>query len=354
MKLDPIKGKGCENLYRHPKTGVIYYRVFRKGKGRIERSTRTTVLSQAKIVADKYRLEFLGEGRIRRGRELCGELFPKWIAQKSHKSPNTIASIANSWKHLGPYIENMLPEDIDERWWEGVYIPGKRAEISEDRKFFNDRKWLSMFLLSLKRVGILQRTPLLINPDPEIQAGKVYSDDEIARLLAHAGEDLRLQILMAFTMGMRKGEILGLSWDRIDLDRKIISLRAQDTKIRKARKFGISQPVFEILRSRSRGAWLFPSPLDPSKCQRSDGNNSSWTTCREQSGVSGRFHDLRHSFLTRAFKTSANPALICHFAGLSLEEAQRTYIHLNEEDTRVVADVVILKADSTVGKMGES
>lgn len=52
MKLDPVTGKGCENLYRHPKTGVIYFRVYRKGKGRIERSTRTTVLSQAKIVAD--------------------------------------------------------------------------------------------------------------------------------------------------------------------------------------------------------------------------------------------------------------------------------------------------------------
>lgn len=344
MKLEALKGKGNENLFRHPKTGVIYFRIYRKAKGRIEKSTRTTVLSQAKIIADQYRFEFLGVGKINRGRKLVGDLFPEWIDQKRIKSPATVASIENSWMHLKPYIENMLPEEIDEKWWEGVYIQAKRKETHKHRKFFNDRKWLAMFLLSLKRMGVIARTPELIDPDPERASGKVYSDDEIQALLANADPDLRLQVLMGVTMGMRKGEIMGLSWDRIDLKKRLVTLRAEDTKIRKGRKFSISDIVFSHLKERQKtGPWLFPSPKDPNVRQRSDGNKSAWETCRERAGVSGRFHDLRHTFLTKAFKTSANPALICHYAGLSLEEATRTYIHLNEEDTRHVSNLVTIE-----------
>lgn len=342
MKLTPIGGKGCENLYRHPDTQIIYFRMYREGKGRIEKSTKTTVLSKAKVIADQYRIEFLGEGVLRRGRDLCGDLFPKWIDQKRIKAKNTVVSIEGSWRHLAPYISRMLPEDIDERWWEGIYIPQKRLETSPDRKFFNDRKWLSMFLLSLKRVGVIERTPQLINPDPERDAGKVFSDEEIARLLNHAGQDLRLQILMAFTMGMRKGEILGLAWDRIDMKKRIITLRPQDTKIRRGRKFAISSIVFEMLQDRDRGVWLFPNPNNPAERQSAGGNKTAWTTCRSLAKVNGRFHDLRHSFLTRAFKTSMNPALICHFAGLSLDEAQKTYLHFTEDDTRTIADSITL------------
>lgn len=344
MKLDPIKSKGCENLFRHPKTGLIYFKVFRKDKGRIERSTRTTVLAQAKVIADKYRLEFFGEGKINRGRILCGELFPEWINQKRIKAPNTVASIENSWKHLEPFIKNMLPEEIDEKWWEGHYIPSKRNETHRERRFFNDRKWLAMFLISLKRAGVITKTPELVNPDPESEVGKVFSDEEVESLLTHAEPDLRLQILMAVSMGMRKGEIMGLSWDRIDLKRKVITLRIEDTKIRKGRKFGISEEVFAILSARPKsGRWLFPSPKDPSVRQASNGNKSAWETCRDRAGAYGRFHDLRHTFLTKAFKSTTNPALICHFAGLSLDEAQRTYLHFTEEDTRLVASIVKFK-----------
>jgi len=343
MKLDPIKGKGCENLFRHPESQIIYLRISRKGKGRIEWSTKTTVLGQAKIIADKYRLEFLGEGTINRGRKLCGELFPEFIDQKRIKSSATVYSIENTWKHLEPFIGRMLPEEIDEKWWESVYIPQKRRETAPDRKFFNDRKWLSMFLLSLKRMGVIKKTPELINPDPETVAGRVFTKSEIEALLFHADEDLRLQLQMALTMGMRKGEILTLEWAQIDWKKQTILLPAHKTKIRKARKFRASAECFEKLKERHRRSssiWVFPSPVDPSKCVGASGNKTSWTNCRALAKVSGRFHDTRHTFLTNAFKSSTNPALICTYAGLSLEEASRTYLHLSEDDTALVAELV--------------
>lgn len=354
MKLVPIEAKGCDNLYRNPKTQIIYFKIFRKDRGEFHRSTRTHVLAEARMIADDFRKEFLGISRIKKGRKLCGELFDPWIERKAIKArPSTISSIKLSWSHLRPFIENMLPEDITAEWWESVYVPEKRKPTvsnsgktidNSGRKFFNDRKWLSMFLIQLKRDGVLEKIPTLIDVDPPRAPGKVYSDDEVASLLQNAGVDLKLQILMGVTMGMRIGEIMGMTLDRIDFEKRTMHLRAQDTKTKKPRTFGISEPVWEMIEALELeygpGAPLFANPEASDRPQGRQGNKTAWTTCKRLAEVTGRFHWLRHSFLTRAFKQSTNPALICHYAGLSLEEAERTYLHFTPEDTRVVSTLV--------------
>jgi integrase len=344
VKLTPLGGKGNENLYRHPTSQIIYFRLFRIGRGRIERSTHTKNLLEARLKADDYRVQFFGQKITKRPKKMCGELFPEWIKRKKISTrPATIASIQNSWRHLKPFIEGLLPDEVTAEWWEKTYIPAKRDE-QKDRKSFNDRKWLSMFLIHLQRDGLLEKLPRLVDADPPRATGKVYSDDEIARLLTHAGHDLKLQILMAVTMGMRIGEIMAMTQGRIDFILRTIHLRAEDTKTKKARTFGISQPVWQIIKhiwiAVEDKAPLFPSPGDRSKPQTRQGCRTAWVNCKRKAGVSGRFHDLRHTFLTKAFKSSTNPALICHYAGLSLEEAEKTYLHFTVEDTRPVASLV--------------
>lgn len=344
MKLERLTGRGNENLYRHPETGIIYFGLYRAGKGRLNpKSTRTKNLVEARRIADDFRMKFFGEIKIRRPRKLCGEIFPAWIVRKKIKArETTIQSIQFSWNHLSPYIKDLLPEEITAEWWECKYVPSKRAETHNQRRFFNDRKWLSMFLLSLKRDGLLEKTPVFVDVDPPRVAGKVYSDDEIGRLLANARGDLLLQLLMALTMGMRKSETLKLSWDRVDQENRTIHLRAEDTKIGKARTFGISDQVWEILKDRKTDGspFVFPSFADPTRPLTNGGNQTAWENCKKKAQVTGRWHDLRHTFLTKAFKNSVNPALICHYAGLSLDEAERTYLHFTVEDTRAVAELV--------------
>ena len=341
MKLIPLKGKGNENLYRHPDTGIIYFKKFRAGKGRIEKSTKTKVLSDAKIIADQFRIKFFGEGVIRRGKRTCGELFHEWIGMNQSKSSATQESIKFSWKHLQPYIQDFLPEEVTEKFWESVYIPEKRLTHGEKRRFFNDRKWLSMFLHWLKREGIIDNVPKLRNPDPEAKAGKEYTDEEIKKLLENARPDLHLQIKMALTMAMRKTEIMKMEWSRIDMNEQVMHLFAEHTKIRKARSFAISEPVMDILKFRKKvGPFLFPSAGDPTKVQNY-GVNESWQRLKRRVGVKGRFHDLRHTFLTRAFRSpDVNPALVCFYAGLSLEEAQEKYLHFKIQDTHRVAQAL--------------
>jgi integrase len=343
VRLEKITTKGAENLYR-AKSGIIYYRQFKAGHGEIYKSTKTANLLSAKKFADELRLAFLQKEAQAALPKSALQLFDQWVERKktANKSPATITSILASRKHLEPYLYVMLPLQLTAFWWESVYIPEIRMRTTAERKFFNDRKWLKSFLISLKHDGVIERVPNLINPDPPRAPGKVFTDEEVGLLINFSSDYLRLAILMASTMGMRRGEIFNLRWDRVNFDNETISLRAEDTKTRKPRTFAISPPVLiELMSREAPSPFVFPHRDNISKPMDKDGFRTAWGNLKSKFDITGRFHDLRHTFLTNAFKAKgANAALICHYAGLSLEVAVRTYLHFNEEDSRMVAGLV--------------
>lgn len=354
MKFEKIKGSQNHHLFRPIRAdGTVsetyWVRFYRQGKGRLEESLKTGHLGEAREKRDVRIAEFLGQKPRSGPRHLLVEdKFPEFLELKRGKAHNTFVSMETQWRlHLQPYFGCMTIESVSESEWIR-YVQEKRRE-SPERKFFNDRKYLSMFLNWLHRDGLIQRIPKFEDVDPERTAGKVFTSKEVTDLLRHAAEPLHMQILMALTMGMRIGEILSLEWDQVDWKAQTIHLPAHKTKIRKSRSFAISDAVFGPLQflfrlSGSKSPWVFPSPDDDNKSVGKGGNRTAWETCRSKSGVTGRFHDLRHTFLTHAFKKSVNPALICHFAGLSLEEAQKTYLHFDHNDTRIVASLMEVRS----------
>lgn len=338
-----VKGEANHHLY---KRGDVYWiRASKSGKSRLQESLDTEHLTTARLRRDDKLSVYFNEKRLANNQSiLCGDKFPEFLELKKTKSKGTYASMRNQWdNHLKGFFGHLLLDEVTESSW--LRYVAKKREVSPDRKFFNDRKYLSMFIHWLYRDGLIQKVSKLPDVDPEIADGKVYTSEQIKEILGRAPFDLNLQIRMALTMGMRIGEIMSLEWDQIDFKRRTIYLPASKTKIRKERTFGISDACFDSLLVRSlksAGRAVFAAPGDPDKCQGRDGNKRMWASCKRLAGIPKeyRFHWLRHTFLTHAFKTSTNPALICEYAGLSLEEASKTYLHFTVEDTRQVATLV--------------
>lgn len=355
MKLGKIRARGCDALYRDGDTKNIYFRKFRKGRGELKKSLRTTDIEEAKKARDKL-LELMNASAsrakaLKKQAKTSLELFDASIARKEdqNKSEGTLTSIRSSRKHLKPYLETLLPDEITAEWWETIYVRETRTKFKKDgtryhRKLFNDRKWLLSFLKQLQEDGVIDRVPSLSNPDSKESVGKVYSDDEMTNLLNFAqNEDLHLAILMAATMGMRRGEIFRLRVDRVDLEKGLIRLRREDVKTRQARAFSISSATLPLLmkRTQSGSPWVFPNRDDKSKPLHKDGFYTAWDNLKTICGITGRFHDIRHTFLTKAFNApGANAAQICAYAGVSLETAERVYLHLTEEHSRRVGELV--------------
>jgi integrase len=235
-------------------------------------------------------------------------------------------------KHC-PFVQEFGPTGPEDFiTWFQTERPGQKA--------FNPRKYFFQVLRRAKKLGLLRPDVIIEakNPDPKRAKGKVYHDDELRSLLEHAEGDLELQLLMAISMGMRKSEILKLRWDRLNPFFQTIALRAEDTKIREGREFKVPSLIWDALMARkeaSTSEWVFPSRSNPNAPIID--NKTAWAACKERARVRGRFHDLRHTFLTNEIMVKKkNPNDVCAYAGLSLEEL-KTYLHPTHQQTAYIA-----------------
>lgn len=341
MKFVKLKGSQNKNLFRR---GEVYWvRASRSGFPRLEKSLKTDDLVRAREMRDQEMAAHFTKNKLEEKKHaLACDKFEDWVHRPCDWRESTRAHIYFLWKkHLKEYFGNCHLDEITPQAWLR-YVEIKRAE-NPNRTFANERKYLTAFMNWCLKLGYINKKPDFENVDLGAKEGRAYEEHEIEALLKHATKDLRLQILMGITMGMRKGEILSLEWKQINFDRQFIHLPKEKTKINKARTFAISDKVFEILKARKEKAvsdWVFPSRIDKTKAVGREGNKSAWKSCKAKAGVKGTFHGLRHTFLTRAFKTAINPMLVCEYAGLSIEVAQKVYLHSNEDYTREVANLV--------------
>ena len=107
-------------------------------------------------------------------------------------------------------------------------------------------------------------------------------------------------IVFAIETGMRRGEILGLRWEHVDLDRRIAFLPL--TKNGSSREVPLSTKAGQVLaRQRQRIDTPSPFPVTP------NGFRLAWDRLRSRTGLSDlRFHDLRHEAISRFFELGLN------------------------------------------------
>lgn len=163
---------------------------------------------------------------------------------------------------------------------------------------------------------------------------RYLTDAERAKLLAavDAERDPRLAAVtrLALLTGMRLGELMGLRWADVDLDRGLASLPR--TKAGHPRPVALSAPAVEILRElrshrvvgwehvfagRPHGAPLFP--------------RSAWNRAVVKAELDDfRFHDLRHTFASALLSAGASlPELAAALGHRTLAMVQR-YAHLEK------------------------
>lgn len=107
-------------------------------------------------------------------------------------------------------------------------------------------------------------------------------------------------IWIAYLTGMRKGEIAGLKWSQINLDKGIIKFHSTETKEGKFKRIPIHQELLSLL----KGIGKVRNLGDDSLFQVSyESLQHPWYRSLDKLGWNGakpRFHDLRHTWKTNA------------------------------------------------------
>lgn len=355
MKL--VRESDFPELSRDSRSGIWYVRKTYRGNTLFKTTGESKNKARAKKIAMRIISEWMGKpfrGYIPSFDDMADEYLRLKRTKSKATQENAFIMVK---KHLCPFFGRYSIDEITEAHWE-EYVVEKQIERA-GIALFNHWKHLVGIMGHAFRKGHIARKYEIKNPDKRESPGKVFSQEEIDSLLAASTYDLFLQILMGLQMGMRKGEILGLAWDRVDLEKGLIRLGKEDTKIRRARTFAISEVVWILLKVRSfhkASPFVFPSRNNKRVASRS--NKSAWRTCKRLAGVKGRFHDLRHTFLSNALlRDKKNPIDVAIFAGVSLEEMQKTYLHPTPEDTRYVAEHIrgnLWKEKVTEGEVSET
>ncbi|MDT3396165.1 tyrosine-type recombinase/integrase [Streptomyces sp. B1866] len=198
-------------------------------------------------------------------------------------------------------------------------------------------------------------------PTPSYGTGKGLSIAE-ARLLLKESQNDRLHALyvLALAMGMRRGELLGLKWDAIDLDREsliverslqrvggelTLVLPKTDSSIRTIPLPPLVTKALTEHRERQKqeraeagDTWtetglVFTSrvgtPIEPDNLRRS------WYPLRRRLGLKLRFHDLRHTCVTLLLDLGVPPHVVRQIAGHSdIGVTMKVYAHASLAEQR--------------------
>jgi integrase len=100
---------------------------------------------------------------------------------------------------------------------------------------------------AIRREKMAQRSRRLVPDVVSPKTGKLEREGEERRLLAVAGLRLQRLVIAALETGCRRGELLALQWRDIDLQRRELTVRAENAKTREGRVLPISPRLAGIL-----------------------------------------------------------------------------------------------------------
>lgn len=303
-----IKGKAPEKVTREDAKKALSIRRAEIAQGKFELAGTTKPL-----VFDKLINRYL-----------------EW-AKDNHRAPERDIEAA---KHLKAYfggkpLTSITPWLIEKYKSQRKALGRKPETINKElgilRRMFNLAvQWKITTTSPMKGVTFLQ-VPRYIP--------RVLREWEFHKLYQVAPPHFKPILLCAYTTGMRKGEILKLKWEDVDLEQGYIFVK--ETKNNESRALPIDDTLRESLiqlNEKIKNEYVFTTNLGKPYIYK-DAFKRAWTTALKRSGVAKcRFHDLRHTFCSDLIVGEKEDiATVMELTGHKDKRMLKRYSHTREE-----------------------
>ena len=236
-------------------------------------------------------------------------------------------------------VRNIKPEDlenhIEKRKKEGCAAATIDHEIGATRtmvlKAFDNDKVSGDTIKKFKKIKKL-------NKGNTNARKRIIDRDEFLSLLQHSPIHLRPILIIAYETGMRKGEILGLTWARVHMKKRFIYLEATDTKDKEPRAVPISDDLYATLREIPRAihddhVFLYRGkPIQDIRSSLTEACKKTRLTYGRGNAGGFVFHDLRRTFNTNMRKAGVPESVIMAITGHSTRAMFDRYNTIDEGD----------------------
>lgn len=180
-------------------------------------------------------------------------------------------------------------------------------------------------------ISIVNPIPLVKKPPTPQGRNRILNEDELSRLYAaltprvkNANHWILPLVKFALETAMRRGEILGLRWERIDLHKRLAFIPL--TKNGESRTVPLTTAAIEVLQAlpRNLNGQVFPV------------NGTTLSAAIERARVKAKlgdwhFHDLRHMGITRLAEKLPNLIELSAVSGHKSLAMLKRYYHPNAE-----------------------
>lgn len=350
--------------------GKVYWYEFVFAGQRIRESSK----SRSKTVAqdaERTRRRALEDGfnNIRRGRKrpiLFSVAAREHLdIKKAEVKPSTLRIEAKNLDHLLPVFGKQLLTDID----------GKDIAAYQRLRVADGAAGATINLEVGTLRSILVRHRLWANVQPDVKKRQERDDVGVAldadaeqRLLAAClvsrSRLLHPAVVLALNTGLRRSELFGLRWMQIDFVNWIIRVGESKTRAGRHREVPLNsrarmaiQAWAEQFPERADDHFVFPSEhvgasgdnfdasITGTKPSKAVGTlKTAWHTAKKAAKVKARWHDLRHTAVTRLLENGQTLPMIASIMGWSssttVRMAQR-YGHISTDARRVAMEMMI-------------
>ena len=199
----------------------------------------------------------------------------------------------------------------------------------------NDHTVLKHCLNVAIRRGLILTNPAsaVPLPDPYNERDRVLSEEEWTRLYEVAKPHVKPVLLVAYQLGQRFGEIVNLTWDRVDLQRGFITLRGIDTKTKKPRRVPLTPTVRGTLQELTKVRTLITNHVFLYKGKPIKRISRTFRTALKEADIKDfRFHDLRHCASTNLRRAGVDTATAMKIVGHKSEKMWKRYNAIEESD----------------------
>lgn len=153
-------------------------------------------------------------------------------------------------------------------------------------------------------------------------------------------------VLLSINTGCRRGELFDLTWENVNLDRRILTVTGATAKSRRTRHIPLNREATAVLlgwraQAETTEGLVFVNDAG----QRFDRVNFSWRRLLKDAAITGfRWHDMRHHFASRLVMGGVDLNTVRELLGHSDYAMTLRYAHLAPEHKLKAVEVLDRKA----------
>src|SRR5215475_7957761 len=295
-----------------------------------------------------------------------------WLeAEKPHLAARTYEIYEVAYRcHLKPVLGSLLLCDIDASEI-ASYQAKRKSEKASARTLNKELQVLRQVLKRHRMWANLQGDVKFEREHNDV--GKALNCDEEKGLLDACGSNALLKaiVTLALNTALRKNEIRTLRWSQIDFEKRTVTVGRAKTQAGTGRLIPLNQPAFEALAKWAGRLveshaedYVFPAceaagierehpdkeRIDPTRPITSW--RSAWRAALKRAKLQIRFHDLRHTCITKLAESQASEHTLMSIAGHVSRKMIEHYSHIRMEAKRAALDAIAKPPTQAVSEAG--